>query len=1310
MQDEYIDTNDSVEDQLNPDGSSVNETLQADPRLVELLQSDDLTAAKLETFRVLIDPFQEQGQLMDPILRSMVAPVILRIQKIIKVASAVNSSSAAFPFQVLQDEQRTELHLSCQVLYLLCKVRGYKTIVKLLPHDVSEFEPVLLLLQSQDRDDFTTWEIRYILLLWLSILALVPFDLKSIDSSMDGNEDSAETIAIVANIITICKNYLQDSGSTQQAAALCLARLLSRPDMEEQYLKMFLNYVKHEFDAFSSSHVIDQSPAQARVRQYKITGIMLCLSYICKFTPRDKHIILMGDYFGHVMNVLETIRILDAEVVISSTLHRKLSTKLLQRMGLLFLPPKVMAWRYSRGLRSLEANLNLKAAETPMPMKEFQIDDDIEVPEELEQVVDVLLCGLRDRDTIVRWSAAKGIGRITARLPFEFADDIVQSVLLLFSPSESDAAWHGASLAIAELSRRCVLLPERLPEAVSAVSSALMYDVRRGAHSIGAHVRDAACYACWSFARAYEPSLFLPYLQQTLAPIMLTVCAFDRELNCRRAAAAAFQESVGRQGVGNFPHGIDLLTKADYFTLASMSHAFLDVSQHIAKYAEYRYALMNHLVSVKVFHWDTNVRALAASALGLLAPLDVSFTISSIIPPLLSASISSSSDVIVRHGATLALSEIALQISSVPAFIDGEVMRRLKVVPIEMDKRRLYRGRGGEMIRVAVCQLIQTISTLGWPLALAIMKKYLSTLEECIKHPNEAVRNSAIEAYESMANRYLTKLVGVYENKLYVDAIVPRFLACVKEKDVLNPNVATRRGFLRALGVTPFELLQGHIDVCVNLMVTAAVLSLHTADEQDAESRVAAIQSLVDLSTKLKPHISTEFLSRILEALLQCANEDYGVDERGDVGSWVRKEAMLGIQQLLLLHAIPSTKSDHPRQVNVKSFGNGEVVETRYFKRQLVYVQFDKKSLGYFYFAPNGIGVFNAERIVDLHDSAGLLPALGQRCEVKLSPDKINAAVSPIIVTKFCCVLVKQMSEKLDSIRFVAGSIFSQLFHYTTIIDGIPDRPLLSKLLLPTINWSMAHDTFPLVIQLLDSPVYMEAVVEGLVVSVGGLTESVVKASKNALLVWLKEQLKTNHLQVASKFAHYCVSLFQTHAKDDRVIIPLMKTIAYCLEERTFDFLHKDGPIFGNALYDAVSSEISKTSDLHKISAGLAVLVGLLPSEASVEKRTFRGICVCLGHRFPKVRKMTAEKLYTRLILQDDLVEESKYDEVLSTLSETAWDADMVHARLKRNQLIELLGLEKIEKRAPTGGPMKVAKDSSEGENSYKSLVKEMGY
>ena len=48
---------------------------------------------------------------------------------------------------------------------------------------------------------------------------------------------------------------------------------------------------------------------------------------------------------------------------------------------------------------------------------------------------------------------------------------------------------------------------------VPVVVKALAYDERRGSYSVGAPVRDAACYVSWSFARAYCPEELLPYVQ-----------------------------------------------------------------------------------------------------------------------------------------------------------------------------------------------------------------------------------------------------------------------------------------------------------------------------------------------------------------------------------------------------------------------------------------------------------------------------------------------------------------------------------------------------------------------------------------------------------------------------------------------------------------------------------------------------------------------------------------------------------------------------------------------------------------------------
>ena len=54
----------------------------------------------------------------------------------------------------------------------------------------------------------------------------------------------------------------------------------------------------------------------------------------------------------------------------------------------------------------------------------------------------------------------------------------------------------------------------------------------------GAHVRDAACYVSWAFARAYDPEVIKMYVNQIASALIITTI-FDREVNCRRAASVS---------------------------------------------------------------------------------------------------------------------------------------------------------------------------------------------------------------------------------------------------------------------------------------------------------------------------------------------------------------------------------------------------------------------------------------------------------------------------------------------------------------------------------------------------------------------------------------------------------------------------------------------------------------------------------------------------------------------------------------------------------------------------------------------------
>ncbi len=167
-------------------------------------------------------------------------------------------------------------------------------------------------------------------------------------------------------------------------------------------------------------------------------------------------------------------------------------------------------------------------------------------------------------------------------------------------------------LAIAELAKRGLLLPYRLEIMVPILLEALVYDEMKGYMSVGQHIRDAACYMCWAFARAYNPSDLEPFIERIACGLLVTT-VFDREINCRRAASAAFQESVGR--LGNFPHGIDILTTADFFSVGLRTNSFLHVSDYIAQYDEYTTSLIHHLYEKKIGHWDTAVREITAKTL-----------------------------------------------------------------------------------------------------------------------------------------------------------------------------------------------------------------------------------------------------------------------------------------------------------------------------------------------------------------------------------------------------------------------------------------------------------------------------------------------------------------------------------------------------------------------------------------------------------------------------------------------------------------------------------------------------------------------
>lgn len=860
-------------------------TLVNDAHQIETNNDDDTKQERILANLIdLINPYQEQPFLLDPHLENMVKPIIELLRTYIKTTNVqgfkFSNDAQSKPDFIQVPKKIKRLFI---LLYYMMKIRGYKTIVKFFTHEVSDLEPTFYFMAAQNPQDYTGWETRYVLLIWLSLICMIPFDLKTVDSLAVAEENK---FPLMNHMIELSKFYLKATGKERDGAAVLLSRLLTRRDIAELYLA---DYIKWAQDDLGNDKDV-----------FAIIGILTSLCAIYKLGQRQTLLPTLESVWP-CLNLLE-----GNQLFANNALFRKMFVKLAQRIGLCYLKPKVASWRYQRGSRSLKDNLEVLSKTTNIDPSnvhqslENENDDDEEVPQQLEEIIEILLNGLRSKDTVVRWSAAKGIGRIAQRLPRELADDVIGSLFELFSENTytnngvlelsavSDHTWHGVCLAIAELARRGLLLPERLSEVIPWITNALKFDQKRGSHSIGAHVRDAACYVCWSFARAYAPEIIAPYVEE-LANSLVVVSVFDREVNVRRASSAAFQENVGRQGI--FPHGIEIITTADYFTVGNRVNAFLDISVKIAEFVEYRYHLIDHLSKQTISNWDKSMRVLGSKALHNLTHLDLDYFINNVLPFLIPQALSP--EAFTRHGALLAIGEICLAWSNLQKDDKSWIERHKDLIMnianiIESLPEKVFSDFGSEVTVQAAVSHITSLAKAGWPVTDEVLKKWKSIVYDLLSRKDEVGQEIAKHAVEALVEQYG---IDKSEIDIYIDYCHP------------SKNVHARKGFTLALGVIPYNKIPECLDCAIDSLILSTKIQ-ETKIWNDPETRRNAIISLATICKKLgnsiKRVISKPVFDKIINAYFMGL-EDYSTDQRGDVGSWVREACMNGFSEVCSL-------------------------------------------------------------------------------------------------------------------------------------------------------------------------------------------------------------------------------------------------------------------------------------------------------------------------------------------------------------------------------------------------------------------------
>lgn len=368
----------------------------------ELNQIYDKSLEKTyEKYSEILGRYQEQPHLLD-----------LHIPQLIEVLLAI----------ICNDSSPDGLvHAGFKYLYQICKVRTYKVFVKFLPHELSDIDFVLNLVERQNLDDADNWETRYMLLLWMSILVLNPFHFSRLDANAAGDDAS---LSKMERIFRVCKNNCRGNDPCSFVASFLSAKFLVRNEIKDIYLSSFFDWTFVE---------MQRDPNNIRY------GTLLAIAAILKHGKRE-------DLLPYAPKVLNWILGQDFK---NSTdfLKNKFYIKIIQRLGLIFMPPKIAQWRYNRGSRSLQTNLTSNSTQVnelgSTVMAISTETDDVDVPDEIEEVVEQLLHGLKSASGDVRWLSAKGIGRVTNRLPKSLGDEVVGSVIEILSPLEQHEAWHG---------------------------------------------------------------------------------------------------------------------------------------------------------------------------------------------------------------------------------------------------------------------------------------------------------------------------------------------------------------------------------------------------------------------------------------------------------------------------------------------------------------------------------------------------------------------------------------------------------------------------------------------------------------------------------------------------------------------------------------------------------------------------------------------------------------------------------------------------------------------------------------------------
>ncbi|CRK21840.1 hypothetical protein BN1708_003455, partial [Verticillium longisporum] len=585
----------------------------------------------------LLDPFQELPQLLDPHLPKWL-PLLAAsyLENLYTQAGRLTRPSSAAPTARAQLLEPLPAAIA-RLVYTLTKIRGAAVILRFLPRD-------------------WIWEERYLVLLWLAQLLLAPFDLSTISSADPADDPAAAAAAalvplpgfawprglpaITTRVLPLAVKYLASPGKERDGARHLLVRLSMRRDMQSLgVLDALVSWALASLrprdvattktaDDIDDNDNDDGSPHAPEHQPYFHIGVLSFLAGVLRASVNTSD---MDASLSAIFTVVHAVSEADSPIAASIRAYavaRKMVIKVIRSIAVLLLG--------SGGHQHRDRE--------PHPAIDL-----------VELAIGYLLERLADNDTPVRLAASKALSVITLKLDPDMADEVVDAVLdalnrnVLWAVSAVGTAepvrdlsavdpleWHGLTLTLSHLLYRRSPPARQLPAIIAALLLALAFEKRStSGSSVGANVRDAACFGIWALARRYTTAELLavptgettsssassssPSILQRLATELTVTASLDPAGNIRRGASAGLQELIGRHP-DTVDKGIWLVLTVDYHAVALRARALHEGALKAAKLSPvYGRALLRGLLDWRgVGDPDAGARRVAGASFGTL--------------------------------------------------------------------------------------------------------------------------------------------------------------------------------------------------------------------------------------------------------------------------------------------------------------------------------------------------------------------------------------------------------------------------------------------------------------------------------------------------------------------------------------------------------------------------------------------------------------------------------------------------------------------------------------------------------------------